>query len=133
MSELAGRGADAADLVRLMLISAETKQASPTANGMTTKDISVVFDGLPFAESNWPKRVSGAKWLKNARLSLGARGGAPSIWCPFEVAQASYEQASKDDKPKRLTDLNRRFKSNVALAPWKDRWDDFYSMFSDSD
>jgi hypothetical protein len=133
LSELAARGTDAAELVRLMLTPAETMPVPATANGMTTQEIGAVFDGLPFSQLDWPKRVSSAKWLQGARLSLGIKGGAPSMWCPVKVAQASYAQASKYDQAKRRKDLNSRFKSNPALAPWKDDWDNFHSIFSDTD
>lgn len=133
LSELAARGIDAAELVRLMLTPAKTIEAPATANGMTTQDIAAVFDDLPFSQLDWPKRVSSAKWLQGARLSLGIKGGAPSMWCPVKVAQASYDHAHEYDKPKRLKALNNCFKSNPALAPWKDEWDEFHSTFRDTD
>jgi hypothetical protein len=133
LSELAARGTDAAELARLMLTPAENMQSPATANGMTTQEIGAVFDGLPFSQLNWPKRVSGAKWLNGTRLSIGIKGGAPSIWCPLRVAQAIHKKADKADKAKTLKTLNSQFKSNPALAHWKDDWDNFYSMFSDSD
>jgi hypothetical protein len=104
-----------------------------TATGMTTREIGAVFDGLPFKAENWPKRASGAKWLSDANLLRGVKGGASSMWCPFEVAKASFNQASERDRPKRLKDLNNRFKTNPALGPWRDVWDKFYIMFNDAD
>jgi hypothetical protein len=133
LCELAKRGAYAAELVRLMLTPTDTMQAPATANGMTTQEIGAVFDGLPFSQVDWPKRVSGARWLQGTRLSLGIKGGASSMWCPLKVAQASYAQASKYDQAKRLKALNNCFKLNPALAPWKDDWDNFHTMFSDTD
>lgn len=120
-------------MVRELLTPAETMPVPATANGMTTQEIGAVFDDLPFSQLDWPKRVSSAKWLQGARLSLGIKGGAPSMWCPLKVAQASYDQASKYDKAKRLKDLNDCFRLNPALAPWKDDWDNFHSMFRDTD
>jgi hypothetical protein len=113
----------------------EVKQvtAPARANGMTTQEIGAVFDGLPFSLMDWPKRASSAQWLQGARLSLGIKGGAPSMWCPLKVAQASYGQAKKYDQANRLKTLNNRFKLNPALAPWKDDWDNFHSMFGNED
>lgn len=111
----------------------EQEKVPHAATGMTTREIGAVFDGLPFKAENWPKRASQAKWLSDAKLSLGAKGGASSMWSPFEVAKASFNQASERDRPKRLKDLNNRFKINSALGPWRDVWDKFYSMFNDAD
>lgn len=136
LSELAARGTDAAELVRHMLGGLGDKADADTTDGMTTREIGAVFDGLPYKAVEWPKRVngdSGSKWLRGARLSLGAKGGASAMWCPLRVAQAIHERAGKADKAKTLKTLNNRFKKNPALNPWKDAWDDFYSTFSDTD
>jgi hypothetical protein len=123
-------------MVRELLTPAKTMPVPATANGMTTQDIAAVFDGLPYKADDWSKRAngkSGAKWLRGARLSLGVQGGVAATWCPLKVAQASYDQASKYDKAKRLKDLNNCFRLNPALAPWKDDWDNLHSIFRDSD
>lgn len=102
-------------------------------NGISTAQVAAIFDGLPYTAENWPKRLSGTKWLKPAQLALGAAGRAASLWCPAILAQQICGRERGEQKQKTLEALNRKFKNTPALRPWRPNWDEFYSMFTELD
>jgi hypothetical protein len=131
---LSGLGDKAdSDLVTPENLKETSRNGSDAVIGMTTREIGAVFYDLPFKQENWPKRVTSAKWLHVARLALGAKGGASAMWCPLKVAQAIHNKAAKAAKARTLKTLNNRFQSNPTLKPWRGAWDEFHSIFSDSD
>lgn len=104
---------------------------APT-DGITTAQVATAFDGIPFSTEQWPKRLSEAKWPKSAQVTLGAAGGASSLWNPLKLARLIYDR-SREDKKKNLATLNARFKRQDVLAPWRNDWNDFYATFNDAD
>lgn len=102
-------------------------------DGITTAQVAAFFDAMPFTAENWPKRLSDAKWLKPAQIALGAAGGATSLWCPATLARLIHSKEQGKAKQKTLEALNRKFKSNPALEPWRTAWDEHYAMFNDAD
>ena len=111
---------------------AESASSEPS-NGLATAQIAVIFDGLPYTAENWPKRASDINWLEPARVALGAAGGATSLWCPATLARLIHGRGRGAAKQKTLEALNKRFKSNPALEPWRDAWNQHYEMFNDAD
>lgn len=106
---------------------------SDTANSLTTAQVAAIFDGLPFTAENWPKRLSGSQWLKPAQVALGAAGGATSLWNPATLARLIHGMQRGAAKQKMLQALNRKFKSNPVLEPWRADWNEHYEMFNDAD
>lgn len=104
----------------------------PAADGITTAQVAVAFDGILFSSENWPKRLSEAKWTKEAMVAAGAAGGSSSLWNPLKLARLLYAR-SREDKPKNLATLNTRFKRQDVLAPWRNDWNEFYTTFNDAD
>lgn len=102
-------------------------------DGITTAQVAAIFDAMPFTAENWPKRLSDAKWLKPAQVALGAAGGATSLWCPATLARLIHSREQGTAKQKTIEALNRKFKSNPALEPWRTDWDEHYTMFNDAD
>lgn len=102
-------------------------------DGITTAQVAAIFDAMPFTAENWPKRLSDAKWLKPAQVALGAAGGATSLWCPATLARLIHRREQGTAKQKTIEALNRKFKSNPALEPWRTDWDEHYTMFNDAD
>lgn len=113
-------------------VVAESASSVPS-NGLATAQIAVIFDGLPYTAENWPKRASDTHRLRPARVALGAAGGATSLWCPVKLAQLIHGKARGAEKQKTLEALNKRFKSNPVLEPWRDAWNEHYEMFNDAD
>ena len=113
-------------------VVAESASSEPS-NGLATAQIAVIFDGLPYTAENWPKRASDINWLEPARVALGAAGGATSLWCPATLARLIHGRGRGAAKQKTLEALNKRFKSNPVLEPWRDAWNQHYEMFNDAD
>ncbi|MBV7427031.1 MULTISPECIES: hypothetical protein [unclassified Acidovorax] len=113
--------------------AASSRTSGPHGEGITTAQVAAIFDALPYSAENWPKRLSDTKWLKPAQVALGAAGGATSLWCPAKLAELIHGREKGPAKQKTLEALNRRFRSNPALAPWRDDWDEHYAMFNDAD
>ena len=111
---------------------AESASSVPS-NGLATAQIAVIFDGLPYTAENWPKRASDINWLEPARERLGAAGGATSLWCPATLARLIHGRGRGAAKQKTLEALNKRFRSNPVLEPWRDAWNQHYEMFNDAD
>ena len=111
---------------------AESASSVPS-NGLATAQIAVIFDGLPYTAENWPKRASDINWLEPARVALGAAGGATSLWCPATLARLIHGRGRGAAKQKTLEALNKRFRSNPVLEPWRDAWNQHYEMFNDAD
>ncbi len=107
--------------------------SSVPSNGLATAQIAVIFDGLPYTAEDWPKRASDINWLKPARVALGAAGGATSLWCPATLARLIHGRGRGAAKQKTLEALNKRFRSNPVLEPWRDAWNQHYEMFNDAD
>ncbi len=103
------------------------------ADSITTAQVAAIFDALPYTAENWPRRLSDTKWLKPAQVALGAAGGATSLWCPVTLAQRIHGRQQGAAKQKTLEALNRKFKGNPVLAPWRTAWDEHYNMFNDAD
>lgn len=106
---------------------------SDTANSLTTAQVAAIFDGLQFTAENWPKRLSGSQWLKPAQVALGAAGGATSLWNPATLARLIHGMQRGAAKQKMLQALNKKFKSNPVLEPWRADWNEHYEMFNDAD
>ena len=113
-------------------VVAESASSEPS-NGLATAQIAVIFDGLPYTAENWPKRASDINWLEPARVALGAAGGATSLWCPATLARLIHGRGRGAAKQKTLEALNKRFRSNPVLEPWRDAWNQHYEMFNDAD
>lgn len=96
-------------------------------DGLPTPTIAVCFDGAPFTENEWNKRIHGKKWLNGARRAMGAQGGAPAMWCPLEIGKLVWKKY-----PNQRAKLKRAFQ-NLALAQWRDEWEQFIDLFSDDD
>ena len=107
--------------------------SSVPSNGLATAQIAVIFDGLPYTAENWTRRASDIKWLEPARERLGAAGGATSLWCPATLARLIHGRGRGAAKQKTLEALNKRFRSNPVLEPWRDAWNQHYEMFNDAD
>ena len=112
-------------------VVAESASSEPS-NGLATAQIAVIFDGLPYTAENWPKRASDINWLEPARVALGAAGGATSLWCPATLARLIHGRGRGAAKQKTLEALNKRFRSNPVLEPWRDAWNQHYDMFNDA-
>ncbi|WP_235507467.1 hypothetical protein [Acidovorax sp. Leaf78] len=106
---------------------------SVARDGITAAQVAAIFDALPYTAENWTKRLSDTKWLQSARVSLGAAGGATSLWCPATLARLIHGKARAGDKQKTLEALNRKFRNKSVLAPWRTDWDDHYAVFNDAD
>ena len=102
-------------------------------DGITTKQVAAIFDGFHYTAENWPRRLSDTKWLKPAQVALGAVGGATSLWCPATLARLIHGKERVTAKQKMLEALNKKFKSNTVLEPWRTKWDEHYQMFNDAD
>ena len=113
-------------------VVAESASNGPS-NGLATAQIAVIFDGLPYTAENWTRRASDIKWLEPARERLGAAGGATSLWCPATLARLIHGRGRGAAKQKTLEALNKRFRSNPVLEPWRDAWNQHYEMFNDAD
>ena len=111
---------------------AESASSEPS-NGLATAQIAVIFDGLPYTAENWPKRASDINWLEPARVALGAAGGATSLWCPATLARLIHGRGRGAGEQKTLEALNKRFRSNPVLEPWRDAWNQHYELFNDAD
>lgn len=118
------------------VVTARQESTTPPAQSgalpLPTNTIAQLFDGIAFAQKRWVKNIGQTKWLAPANRSKGEQGGAPSTWCPLEIAQLVYAH-EKDTraKQKTLATLNSRFRTNPVLKPWKDEWDDYYGMFTE--
>lgn len=111
--------------------TAESPSNAPV-DGITTAQVATFFDGLPFTAENWPKRLSDTKWLKRAQVALGAAGGATSLWNPATLARLIHSKEKGTAKQKTLEALNRKFKGNPVLEPWRTDWNEHYEMFNDA-
>lgn len=111
---------------------AESASSEPS-NGLATAQIAVIFDGLPYTAENWTRRASDTHWVQKAKLEQGAAGGATSLWCPATLARLIHGRNKGAAKQKTLEALNKRFKNNPALEPWRDAWNQHYEMFNDAD
>ena len=100
--------------------------------GITTAQVAAIFDALHYTAENWPKRLSDTKWLKPAQVALGAAGGATSLWCPATLARLIHGRQRGAARQKTLETLNRTFKSNPVLEPWRADWNEHYEMFNDA-
>lgn len=103
-----------------------------STEGISTLQVAAMFGGLPFTAENWPKRLSSAKWTKEARVGRGAAGGSSSTWDPAILARIIHGRAQKEVKQKTLEDLSKRFRRYSELAPWRADWDEHCEMFSDA-
>lgn len=116
------------------IMEPEAMQPDP----LPTKAIGELFDGIEFTQHRWIKNIGTAAWLEDANMGKGERGGASATWCPLTVARLVYarqKDASMTEaksKRKTLDALNSRFRTNPVLKPWKDAWDDYYSIFTDT-
>lgn len=117
----------------VVVASVKSSASRMPAKSITTAQVAVFFDGLPYAAENWTKRLSDTKWLWPARLALGAAGGGTGLWCPLKLAQAIHGKARGGEKQKTLEALNKRFKNNPVLEPWRADWSEHYDMFNDVD
>ena len=99
---------------------------------ITSKQVALLFDSLPYSAENWPKRLSGTKWLKPANIALGEVGGITGLWCPLILARLVHGRIKGREKQKTLEALNTRFKRNTALHPWRDAWNEHYALFTDT-
>jgi hypothetical protein len=61
-------------------------------DGLSTPDIAVLFDNAPYQSHQWGRRTSDRKWLESARLAMGAKGGAPALWCPLKLGRLVWEK-----------------------------------------
>ena len=113
------------------VVAVNTSNAS--VDSITTAQVAAIFDALPFTAENWPKRLSDTKWLETAQVALGAAGGATSLWNPAKLAQLIHGRKRGEQKQKTLEALNRKFKSNPVLEPWRAAWNEHYAMFNDAD
>ena len=100
--------------------------------GITTAQVATIFDAVPYTAENWPKRLSDTKWVKPALVALGAAGGATSLWCPATLARLIHGRQRGAARQKTLETLNRKFKSNPVLEPWRADWNEHYEMFNDA-
>lgn len=118
---------------------AETSSDNPapqiTGDGLPTKDIATLFDGVnDWPKARWPKNLSGSKWLHPARVALGGAGVANSMWNPLTLAQLIHDQA-KGDRTRELLirTLKNRFNNNAVLIPWRDAFNEYFDTFTVSD
>ena len=113
-------------------VPAVDKARVAPVEGITTSQVAAIFDALQYTAENWPKRLSDTKWLKPAQVALGAAGGATSLWCPVTLARLIHGRQRGAAKQKTLEALNRKFKSNPVLEPWRTDWNEHYEMFNDA-
>ena len=112
-------------------VVAESASNGPS-NGLATAQIAALFDAFPYKAEHWSRRLSGTKWLQPAQVALGAAGGATSLWCPATLARLVHARERGPARQKTLEALNRKFKSNPVLEPWRAAWNEHYEMFNDA-
>lgn len=109
----------------------DTDQAGPAPmeQGLPTKDIAHVFDGVNgWSIDRWSRNLSASKWLHPARISIGRAGGTPSVWSPVMLAQLMHDNAKgKREKEKLMKTFNSRFTLNLALRPWRDAFNEYFA------
>ncbi|MDI1272344.1 hypothetical protein [Polaromonas sp.] len=110
----------------------ETQAAPVNSDSITSKQVALFFDRLPYPADSWPKRLSDTKWLKPARISQGEVGGVTARWCPLILARLIHAREEGNVKQKTLAALNARFKKHTALLPWRDAWNEHYEMFTNA-
>lgn len=106
-----------------------------TGEGLTTKAIAAIFDGLMgWDDERWTKNLSASQWLHPARTALGGAGVASSVWNPLTLAQLMHEKR-KGLKPKEqlMKALHSRFNRNSALVPWCDDFNEYFATFCTTD
>lgn len=118
-------------------VSAEEKPDTTAAmvSGLLTKDIAVIFNGInKWNTERWVKNLSSSKWSHPARISLGAAGGASSVWNPQTLAQLIHGR-EKDAKlkVKVMNALNSRFTVNPVLRPWRDAFNEYFATYCTTD
>ena len=109
------------------------RASTAALDGITTAQVAAIFDDMPYTAENWPRRLSGTKWLQPAQVALGAAGGATSLWCPATLARLVHARERGPARQKTLEALNRKFKSNPVLQPWLAAWNEYYDIFNDAD
>lgn len=106
-----------------------------TGEGLTTKAIAAIFDGVnDWPENRWPRNLSGSKWLHTARTGLGTAGGGSARWNPLALAQLLHER-TKGKRPRDLLvkTLKNRFNKNPVLMPWRDSFNEHFATYIESD
>jgi hypothetical protein len=104
-------------------------EVSHSAQGLTTADMAIVFDGLNHWDAGkWVKNSSTSRWTHGARISLGSRGGPPSTWNPLILGQILVGRANTQKARNRLlTALNGRFAKIPVMSPWKADFNEYFS------
>ena len=108
------------------------RASTAALDGITTAQVAAIFYDMPYTAENWTRRLSDTKWLEPARVSLGAAGGESSLWCPAILARLIHGRKRGPAKQSTLETLNKRFKSNPVLEPWRAAWNEHYEMFNDA-
>lgn len=113
----------------------EPDKAGPVEDGLLTKEIAVIFDGVNgWDVVRWRKNLSASKWLHPARTALGGAGGASSVWNPLTLAQLMHSK-TKGDKAREqvMKAFNSRFNRHPALLPWRDAFNEYFATHCTED
>lgn len=86
--------------------------------GLTIKSLSTAFNEVGWDQVKWGKFLDiRLKWVEEARLSAGVRGGVAATFNPVIVAlRLQLKYPILDRK------LGRAFSDNESLHPWADDW-----------
>ncbi len=89
--------------------------------GLTTGQIAVVFEDVYWSYKRWKSNLGDCpKWLKDARMTRGARGKDASTWNPVELASQLLEK----DSSLRI-EIDQAFKKNPKLTAWSEKWTEY--------
>ena len=118
-----------------LALTASNNPAGAPEHGLLTPEIAFAFDGVSdWRFERWVKNLSAAKWVEPARIGRGEQGGASAVWRTLTLAQLIHARAKGDKvKADTLKLLHTRFNRQVALAPWRDAFNEFFATFSDAD
>jgi hypothetical protein len=125
----------AGSVTAALVLASNGGAPAQTPDSLPTKDIADCFDGLNgWPAARWTKNLGESKWLHPARTALGAAGGAPSMWSPLTLAQLVHDK-TKGARPKAqvLKAFDNQFNKNPVLMPWRDDFNEYFAMFSESD
>lgn len=104
----------------------KTKKES-LPQGLTTGQIAVAFEDVYWSYEQWKSNLGDCpKWLKEARMTRGARGKDASTWDPVELASQLLE---KDSTLK--IKIDQTFKNKLGLAAWSGKWDEYKARLAE--
>lgn len=98
--------------------STATRHSMHQRPGITKRQVLMAFGDL-VKKINFPKALAEVpKWLEDARVSKGTRGGRhKTMWCPVLLAVALHEREYATTRQ-----LNNAFCDQKFLMPWLEEW-----------